>query len=692
LTLGAVRPGARAIRLLAALLLALAMVGLAPATGGRDAFAAPDLTLVAATTYEVHPNEGRVAVTATVTATNHLADTQTRRYFFESGYLSVLPGTANFAVTAGSGSPSVAVSSRTESGTLLLIRFGTRLAAGASMTLTLTYDLLDPGGAPDRPVRISPSIVTFQAWASASDATPGSSVEVRIPEGYTTAIGRGPLTGPVASGGWQVYSSGPLATPLTFVADITADQPGEYVDGRRSTTIGDETAIVVIRAWPDDAAWRERVGDLVLGALPVLADDIGVAWPYDEPLTVTETLVRGNGFEGAFDPEAALVEIGYAASPTVILHEAAHAWFNGQLVGERWIAEAFASYYAERAAATMGVEIVSPGFDGEPDQGAFPLNAWLAPGEASPEQDAFGAAASLALAREIAAIVGDDVLREVWGAAAAGAPAYQPPDVDESDGADPPGSGQGAPELGAAPPDWRGLLDLLVAHADADQASALEGLWRRWVIRPPDAEALDARAAARDTYAAAVAQAAPWSLPRQVRDAMRAWQFPAAIQLSEEAGAVIHQRSAFVVAAAAEGLDPPPTLREAFEGGASLPEAAAEAATQLATLGAIGATRAARIVNPSVADTIGLIGADPEADFQAARAAFEAGDLDPALTLSLRAADAWEAAPAIGRGRIISAALLGLAVVLLAWLVWGRRRRRSATKVDHARPVDRVRR
>jgi hypothetical protein len=171
---------------------------------------------------------------------------------------------------------------------------------------------------------------------------------------------------------------------------------------------------------------------------------------------------------------------------------------------------------------------------------------------------------------------------------------------------------------------------------------------------------------------------------------MRAWQFEAAVQLAEEAGAVIRQRAAIDAAAAAEGLDPPPDLREAFEGGTSLPEAAAEAATELATLGAIRATKAIRIANPSLVDTIGLIGADPEADFQAARAAFEAGDLDPALALSQRAADAWAAAPAIGRGRMISAALLGVAVVLLAWLVWQRRRRGRGRTLDHARPLDRA--
>ncbi|HEX5591467.1 MAG TPA: hypothetical protein VFX65_14340, partial [Candidatus Limnocylindrales bacterium] len=265
------RPGA--LRRLAGLLLATATAGLgpgllpalvpslAPALGpGAARAATPDLTFVTATTYVVLPDEGRVAVTVRITATNHLKDTTARRYFFEEGFLSVLPGTSNFAISGGSGSPSVAVSSSSAGAVVLRLRFGARLAAGQSASFTLTFDLVDPGGAPDRPVRISPSLVRFQAWAFASDSTPGSSVEVVVPPAYTVEVGRGPLGGPTPNAeAWQVFTSGPLETPLTFVADIFADRPAEYVDGRRSATVGGRTVFLVIRAWPDDAAWRERV-------------------------------------------------------------------------------------------------------------------------------------------------------------------------------------------------------------------------------------------------------------------------------------------------------------------------------------------------------------------------------------------------------------------------------------------------
>ncbi|MBA3877050.1 MAG: hypothetical protein C0498_08965 [Anaerolinea sp.] len=669
----------RALRLVAAAVFAATALGLGQVGVPSPARAAtPDLTLVTATTYQVLPDEGRVAVTVRITATNRLRDTATRRFYFDEGYLAVLPGTSNFRLSAATGSPSVSVRSRKASGVILRLQFGSRLASGKSMDLTLTFDLLDPGGAPERPVRISPSLVAFRAWASASAATPGSSVEVRLPAGYTVVLGGGPLVGPATDvAGWQVFTSGPLDAPLTFVVDISAARPGGYVDSRRSVTVGDRTMAIILRAWPDDPAWRVRVGDLVLRGLPVLAEAIGAPWPFEEPLTIAETFVRSTGgYAGIFDPVKVLVQVGYTASPGVILHEAAHGWFNGGLVADRWIAEAFASYYAEQAAATLGVTIDSPELANVPVEAALPLNAWGPTGEAAAVADEYGYAASLALAREIAALVGDGALRDTWRAAAAGEPAYQPASPSMDVGR--------ARESGAAPPDWRALLDLLEARADPEAAAALDGLWRRWVIRPEDAGLLAARADARRAYAAAVEAAAPWALPRSIRDAMRAWQFDAALRLIDDAEAVLRQRAVIAEVAAASGLTPPDALRPAFEGDVGLAAAAAEAAVELASIGQIRAAQAARIANPGLVDRLGLIGVDPEARLAAARAAFEDGDQDAALAEAGAALAAWRAVPEVARGRIISGTLLVVVVLILAWLVARRGRAQRVSRIGGA--------
>jgi hypothetical protein len=389
---------------------------------------------------------------------------------------------------------------------------------------------------------------------------------------------------------------------------------------------------------------------------------------------------KSGGFEGAFDPLKQLVQVSYSASPGVILHAAAHGWFNGNLVADRWIAEAFASYYAEVAAATLAVEIVQPELPDVPSDDGFPLNAWRAPGDATGAEDSYGLAASLALARDVAAVVGDEALREVWRAAAAGEAAYQPVTGSSA----PAGVAEGA----APPPDWRALLDLLEAGADSSDVMALEALWRRWVVRPEDKPLLEARADAREAYAAAVEAAAPWQLPREIRAAMRTWHFDAALQLMDDAVAVVSERTAVETAAAALDLTPPDALRVAFEGDTGLAAASAEAATELAVMDDIESAEGARITDPQLIDRLGLIGVEPETRLATARTAFEAGDLDTALSEAASARATWEGAPGVARGRIVSIGLLAVAIALLAWLVTQRRRRTSAARLEHARPVD----
>ena len=57
------------------------------------------------------------------------------------------------------------------------------------------------------------------------------------------------------------------------------------------------------------------------------------------------------GYSGRYDPAAGRIEIAYYADSFVVLHEAAHAWFDGSLLADRWANEGFASWYALDAAA-----------------------------------------------------------------------------------------------------------------------------------------------------------------------------------------------------------------------------------------------------------------------------------------------------------------------------------------------------
>jgi hypothetical protein len=636
---------------------ALAPVAVDAATSG--------LTLVGATTYDVLPAEGRVAVGVVLTATNHLKDTAARRFFFRTAVVTVLPATSGFRISGGSGKAKVTVSQRTATYTNLKIDLGANLAAGKTTTLTLAFDLPDPGGAPDRAVRISPSLVSFAAWAVAAPGSTGASVAVRLPSGYDATIGRGPLAGPVAdAAGHDTWSSGPIATPLTFVADVVAGRPTDYVETAVSVPLGGGTGSVTIRSWPDDPAWRDRVEALLQRALPILEREIGVPYPLNRPLVVHEAVARGTGgYAGLYDPTTDQIDISYAAPDGVVIRELAHAWFNGSLVADKWAAEAFAAYYAELTARQLGVDPASPVPPTEPGNWAIPLNAWGPTGSLPAASETWAYAASVDLAREIALRAGPDALRAVWLAASKGIGAYQPP------------NGQIEPALGV--PDWRGLLDLLEERTGMSFAD----LWLAHVARPSDMAALADRAATRGSYLRSVALAGDWQLPPLVRGAMRAWQFGLARDLLAATDGVSAQRTKLERTAAAAGLTLPTTLRSAFEGTGGIAVAADEASAEQSVVDAIVGARAAEPDESAAGErliiAIGLVGADPANAVRRAAARFTAADLQGAYADATEANAAWTDAAALGRSRIVSTVLLLLAVVLLVGLV---RQRRSATR------------
>ena len=405
-------------------------------------------------------------------------------------------------------------------------------------------------------------------WAYASDQTPGSRVTVVFPKDYTIDVEAGELPAPtVDDEGRTIYKTGRLDKPLEFFAYFVADRPGAYVDREVEATVADVPVGLTVRHWKEDAAWGKRVGGLFERGLPQLSERIGLPWPREEGLVVQESVSRSTGgYAGLFDPTRGHAEVAYYADDFVVLHEAAHAWFNGNLLADRWALEAFASYYALEAAADLEVKAKGDELTDELRKSKIPLNAWGPIGREERATEDYAYAATLEVARQIAERAGEEGLQEVWQAAADKAGAYQPPAGTEATTAGTSGAGgtpdAAEPERVLGPPDWRGLIDLLEEHTD----QTYEDLWREWIIRPEDAPLLAERAEAREHYDAVIDEAAGWSLPRPIRDAMRAWQFDTAGGLLDEAAAVLEQRDAIARAAADADLTPPDNLRTAFEG------------------------------------------------------------------------------------------------------------------------------
>ncbi|MBA2717684.1 MAG: hypothetical protein H0U52_00385 [Chloroflexi bacterium] len=657
----------------AAALLSIPTAGLVPGSPleAPTAAAATSFTMTGDTRYVVDPGKRRVHVSVALTATNHRTDTKTRRFFYDSASIAVQPGTTGFKVSTSGAKAVVRVTKKTKTYTLLRIDFGKQLAAGATRKLTLTFDITDPGGAPTRTTRIGQSLVSFGAWGLGSESSPGGSVTVVFPPGFAVDVTATGLGGPIAdAAGNAVYSTGRLANPLTFFAYFVADRPGNYAETTLQIPIGDRTIPVTVRAWPDDPTWAARVSDFLTRGLPALAEDIGLPWTVDRPLIVEEAVSRtASGFSGRYDPPAGKIEIAYYATSFVVLHEAAHAWFDGGLLADRWASEGFASFYALRAAAAIGEKNVT-GDELTPALEAvrIPLNAWAAPdADSTSTVDDAEYAAALKLATLVAERAGPDGLTAVWQAIHERRAAYQPMGP------------QAALETADAAPDWRGLLDLLEERTGA----RYDDLWATWVVRPAESDLLESRATARALYTQTTDRAGLWRLPRIVRDALRVWQFDQATELLVDAGRALDDRDAVTAAATAAGLTAPAAMQAAFEGPQGFAATAAESDAELAAIGVYRDAAATKPSDPGPLQRIGLWNSDPEHALGQAAAAFAGGDLQATVTSAAFAKTTWLTAGDIGRNRVVAIVASLAAILLGGWLAlrWLRDR------VTRRRPV-----
>jgi hypothetical protein len=661
--------GRRLPTLLLALVAGVGLLGMpvGPTAPVEVRAATPDLTIVSTARYDVQPDEQRVRVTVDLTLHNRLQDTTTKRYYFDHAFLDILPRASSLKLTTGGKSASVRVVRKAKGYTRLQLNLASRLFSGKTAKYRLTFNVTDPGGAAIRDLRIGDSLVSFPVWAFATESTPGSTVTVVFPEGYDVNVEAGKIPAGITDDkGRTIFRSGRLDQPLDFFAYLVADRPGAYKESTISTQIRGAPVEVHLRSWEDDAPWAKRVGGLLKVGLPALGDRIGLEWPaYEQPLTVQEAVSRTTGgYAGLFDPAAGKVEIAYYADDFVVLHEAAHAWFNGSLLADRWANEAFASHYATAAAADVGRKIPVEALTDELRKSKIPLNAWGPVGSEDVAQEDYAYAASLTMAKEIAKRAGDEGLTAVWTAAQAGVGAYQP-------------GGGGAAETVEGPPDWRGLLDLLEAETDA----SYDDLWREWVARDTDLSLLDARTQTRDRYDAMVTAAGDWHLPRPIRDALRAWRFSDATALLADAEAALAGRESVTEAAKAAGLTAPATLRLAFEDDDGFADSTAETIAELDVIGRYVAAAALQPAEMTPFLTLGLWGQTPGAQLDESRTAFAMGDLEVSASASEDAARTWSNAESLGQSRAVSIGLIVLAILVGLTVIIGTLRRRRRRRV-----------
>ena len=644
-------------------------LGLPAALTPGTALAADDISITTGTRYTVDPGDGRVRVVVDVTAVNvkpdRTAGGTVTRYYYDGVNLGVQPEARSIRATQDGEPLAVKLSDR-EGYRLVTVAFRENLYHAQSTTFRLSFVL--PGGRPrsDSDIRVGPAFATFTAWAFGDRGT----VRVAVPSGFRVDIAGEEMEAAPGADGFSVWTA-TVERPLTWYALVTATNDDALSRDRLVLEAGE---VVEVRGWPDDKRWRSRVRSLLRDGVPDLVARIGLPWPVDGPLVVSEVHTPLlEGYAGFYDPATDRITISEDLDDLTIVHEASHAWFNRSLFTERWITEGLADEYAARVLRALDRGYPAPPSTGVDDAAAFPLVDWSPPkairDDESGAREAYGYAASWALVRRIVRLVGEDGMRAVFAAAAAGTTAYP---------------GEGPPEPARIANDWRRFLDLAQGAPDPDGGPDLEAipdLVSESALDDGDRRLLGARAGARRAYAELVGSGGSWAAPAVVRLALDRWAFDVAGDATREAAGILATRDGIESLAGKEGLESDDALEVAYQDAASggdLAEVAASADASLQALRDVaGASARARAPRDWLTG-LGLDGAGPDPLVEAARDAWEAGDLEAAAARASSAVAMLDAAPGVGRARAIAAAavVLLLVVLLLAMLLLLRRRRR----------------
>ena len=652
-------------------LLAATLFALSPWVA-RPAAAAEELRVAAATTYSLDADDHAVHVTIDVTATNLKPNrTEGNRivtYYWDRLSFGIQEEASAIRAT-GAGRP-LAVSTKADDGFIgLTVRLANQLTFRETHKLRIQYDLA--GGAPRSAsqIRVGKAFASFYAWAWGDPSR--SSVTIVIPGGFDETVNGSEVRRSSADGVTRLVATA-IAKPQEWFVSVDAERPDELTRDPIAVLGG---ARITVRAWPEDREWRAKVRDLMENGLPVLQRYIGLDWPVAGELGVYEVYTPLlEGYAGVYYTDRDRIEIGEDLDELTIVHEASHAWFNGDLFTERWITEGMADEYAARVLAELDLDADAPDDPDRGDAAALPLNVWVHPGRIEDDEtdarETYGYNTSWFVMEQLLGEIGIEGMREVIAAAAEDETAYQ---------------GAPAPETVGNRDDWKRFLDLVEEVGGADGA---EALFRTWIVEPSETQRLDDRAEARAAYAALVADGDGWEAPWSVRSQLSSWNFERVEAAIEDAETILELGDTIDERAAARGLNPSDRLETAYESAtADLKGAEELAAQQLASLDAIDAARAALDRERDPLTALGLWGGEvPETRFAAATRAFEADEQDAAVAEANAAEAIVTGAAEVGKGRAVAVGGAAAGVLLLggALIVVRRRRRRARAAVMSA--------
>ena len=645
---------------LAAIIAALVAVGMSlaqpvPARAGEG------LILNSHTTWDVRPEEGRIVVSIDMAATNVVPDTAAGRTYFSGIGIPIPAGATGVSAFGGGVGLAVGVSTLDELTNIADITFSTGVFYQQTYRFRLSFVITDGGGDPTRETWVRTSFVAFAAWPMGSDGN--ATLEVILPPGYEATDHLDALEVVADANATRMQASN--LDPNTFWTYVTAERESDRVATALEIPFAAGDGSVVLYAWPDDPEWATRLGGWLRDGFPILEAEIGLPFPITDELRVDEHAYDHLGdYAGYYQPTLDTIAVRFDADAFTTLHEAAHVWFDRNLTVERWVTEGFASYYAEAAGTRLGLALEVNELTDENRALAFALTDWGDAYAEDLEREDYGYAASLAAARDIAALAGPEGLRAVWRATFDERRAYAL------------GNDELLEDGEMRVREWQRMLDLFEIETGEDFLP----IWTTWVIGEDDAAVLEERADARAAYGSTMTALDGWTMPEDTRLSMEWWDFDDAMEDLDGIGEVIAARAELASTAAGLDLEPTSDLRTTFETDGFV-AAAAEADEQREALAAIGEAEEVVGVRLSALEQIGLMGEVPPADHVAdARDAYENGEDADAVERAAEARSARDAAENRGRLRvgIAGGSVLALDLLAMGVLFAVRRRRRRS--------------
>ena len=644
---------------------------------GITVLADGDLEESSTSTYTIDPAAGVVRVVVEVAVTNVVpdrteGDTIYSRYY--TGYtIPALAASTNATAVDDAGRALTVTSEPVPEASgyvLYQVEFAERLSYLETERFTLTYDIV---GVPPRaadPTRANPAYFGFGAFGTGDRGR--VNVRVVAPDGLVVDLFGDPVTTSRVDGA-TVYSADEIADPDGFIVVVSA-RNDEALD-RAAATAGE--AQFELLSWPGDSVWQSFVKEQIETGVPALAELIGEPWPLEGTLEVIQSSTPYlYGYAGWFSPRELLIEVGEELDQEVVLHELSHAWFNDGWFTDRWVNEGLAQVYSNRVVEQLGGMPQAPDPIDPSDPGFVELNGWgdLDLGGDDDAREVYGYNASFAVMSQIVDEVGDEAMREVLDAVAAGTIAYV---------------GEDAAEVTGAATDWRRFLDLVDELGGSTEAREL---FEQHVALADQQEQLDDRDATRERYAELLGDGGTWAGPVVIRRHLSEWRFDAADEAIDEAVEVLTARDTMVDKAAALGIDHPDGFEEDYEAvEESFDEVEAAIDEQIETFDVVASAVEAEGRDDGVLATIGLWGTDVPALVNEAKQAAATGDHERARAAANDAVDTVDEAADLGTKRLAIAggATFGLVVLVTVVTVLIRRRRaRHRLATARAEPTE----